>query len=336
MAQNDSKNDLTVRQANALTTAAYSLTRYEKRLVYMCLKRINQENPTSEHLKTMEYGQYPITISNKEFIEYFEVDGESKKNLSRDIHRAAQSLHEKSVVIYLPDEDSKDGEKAYDAIHWTTKQSYRPKRGHIVLHLNAELVSIINKTTSNYTQLLIGEAGNLSSVYTMRLYEAINQWKNLRHNLILDVDWMRSRWQLPSSYARTAVLKKRWLKPAIDELNKLHTFKSLSYEDVRKGTKTVAFKFSWELSKKAPSKLSLARSALKAINNNLQPKQSEMIALTEQIGQLLLNGEDISPVVLGSIKKFGEESKDAKGSSMKKPNNVIDVTDYEIVTSDED
>ncbi|WP_369334037.1 RepB family plasmid replication initiator protein, partial [Vibrio parahaemolyticus] len=77
--------------------------RYEKRLVYMCLKRINQENPTPEHLKTMEYGQYPITISNKEFIEYFEIDDESKKNLSRDIQRAAQSLHEKSVVIYLPD-----------------------------------------------------------------------------------------------------------------------------------------------------------------------------------------------------------------------------------------
>lgn len=82
--------------------------------------------------------------------------------------------------------------------------------------------------------------------------------------------------------------------------------------------------------------LSLARSAIKAINANLQPKQSEMVALTEQIGELLLNGEDISPAVLSAIKKFGEESKDAKGTSMKKSDDVIDVTDYEIVTDDED
>ena len=235
MSRNIRAKNLVIRQANALTTAAYSLTRNEKRLIYIGLDSIINQKKAEPN----KYGQIPVDIIHSEYLSMFNDDG---TNTNRDISKAAIGLQKKEVTFYVPSEDGDDGEKAYDALNWAVKRSVRPKRGITTVFFNSELVSIIADVNRNFTRFLIGEAGNLKTAYAMRLYESIQQWANSRGTITFNVAWMMERYGLPTSYTRMSDFRRRFLKPAVADIN-LHTSTELTYEEVKEGSTVVSIKF---------------------------------------------------------------------------------------------
>ncbi|CAG20636.1 replication initiation protein RepE [Photobacterium profundum] len=214
------KSDIIIRQANALTSAAYNLTRNEKRLVYIALDDI-----INKRIQCNEFGQYPVKINHIDYASIFEDDSE---NIGQDILKLTASLNKKEVIFYRPDEDI--GKNALDAISWTTKRSYRASLGATTVFFNAELVNIITKVDTNFTRFLMGEAGRLNSPYAMRLYESLQQWPD-QQSVTLEVDWMIERYELPESYRRMSDFRRRFLKPAVKEINE-HTSIMIDYEEV--------------------------------------------------------------------------------------------------------
>jgi len=212
--------DIVIHQANALTSAAYNLTRDEKRLVYIAL-----DNVINKRIQCNEFGQYPVEINHTEYASIFKDDS---NDISQDILKVTASLNKKEVIFYLPEEG--DGKKALDAISWTTKRSYRSKLGTTTVFFNAELVNIITKVDTNFTRFLMGEAGRLTSPYTMRLYESLRQWPD-QQSVTLEVGWMIQRYELPESYRRMSDFRRRFLKPAVREINE-HTNMTIDYEEV--------------------------------------------------------------------------------------------------------
>ena len=212
--------DIIIHQANALTSAAYNLTRDEKRLVYIALDSI-----INKCVQCNEFGQYPVKINHTEYTSIFEDDS---SNINQDILKVAASLNKKEVIFYVPEEGK--GKKALDAISWTTKRSYRSDLGATTVFFNAELVDIITKVDTNFTRFLMGEAGRLNSPYTMRLYESLRQWPD-QQSVTLSVGWMIQRYELPESYRRMSDFRRRFLKPAIKEINQ-HTDMTINYEEV--------------------------------------------------------------------------------------------------------
>ncbi len=219
------QNKVYLRQSNMLTTAAYNLSRNEKRLVYFALDQVL--NGKLEEVR----GRFDITISHKEYARQF---NEPYKNISRDISKASCSLNKKEVIFYIPSEDGDDGEKALDGLGWTIKRSVRPKQGVTVLGFNAELVDIM-KDLSKYTGFFFHNVAKINSAYTMRLYESLRQWVTIKqkgqtegkkntasspktNSVTFSVDWLITRYQLPDSYNRMSDFRRRFLIPAVKEI----------------------------------------------------------------------------------------------------------------------
>ena len=226
-------HDKFIRQANALTSAAYSLTRNERRLVYIAVDQISRNKLTLNEL-----GQYPVVINNVEFADFFNAP---VTNISRDINSAASSLNKKEVVFFLPDLDT-DEEKALDAISWTTKRSVRPKQGQTTIYFNAELINIIGKVDKNFSRLLKGDIAKLEKPSAMRLYDTLKQWENLG-KYTCDIDWMFERYEINPNYReRMSDFRRRFLKPALEEIND-KTSLNVTHEELKLNNRVEKIKF---------------------------------------------------------------------------------------------
>lgn len=244
-----------LRQSNALTTAAYVLSRNEKRLVYLALAQLANGEIKEER------GRYDVTIHHSAYAQYFD---ESYKNVSRDISKASAALQKREVIFYKPKEDGDDGEKALDALSWTTKRSVKPRRGLTILSFNAELVDLI-KEDKQYTGYFFMYVAKLDNYFAMRLYESIRLWLTIKRkyshvdgkkqtqSVNFSIDWLIERYGIPKSYRRMSDFRRKFLNPAINEINE-KTDIELSYvenstNEVRKN-KTTSITITWALKNK--------------------------------------------------------------------------------------
>lgn len=233
-----------LRQSNALTTAAYRLSRNEKRLVYLALEQI--ADGSIEEVR----GRYDVVITHSDYSRIFEDNG---KNVSRDISKASAALNKREIIFYIPDEDS-DTERALDGLSWTTKRSFRPKRGTTVLSFNAELVDLI-KADARYTGYFLHVVAKLNNEFAMRLYENIRLWvtlkrKNKKENnsVTFAIDWLINRYELPASYQRMSDFRRRFLIPAVTEIREKTDIELYYTENPKKGGRKNAISsitFTW-------------------------------------------------------------------------------------------
>lgn len=295
-----------IRQANVLTTAAYSLTKTEKRIVYLALDYI-----TKQKIKANEFGQYPVDIVHSVFSSTFNC---SASNASRDIANAAKSLNAKEVIFYLPKEDTED-EKALDGISWTTKRAHRPKKGLTTIHFNSELIAIITAVKDNFTRLLLEDIIKLDSGASMRLYDSLMQWQS-RGEVTFNLSWMIKRYELSPKYLeRVSDFRRRFLLPALNEINEKTSISVQHFEIKGRERKNKVHSIKFVITSKNSSlksevqvepktKLEEAvKTYLALTEKSYLPSESEMINLKEHLTQLLLDGFEFSTELVSSINK---------------------------------
>ena len=201
-----------LRQSNALTTAAYTLSRNEKRLVYLLSLK---KSLTEVSKKKGDDSTYPfIMLSIRRFSE------KPPRILAVISLRHQLPLNKREIVFYLPEEDGEDGEQAIDGLSWTVKRSVRPKRGITLLSFNAELVDLL-RADGNYTGYFLSNVAKLNNSYSMRLYESLRQWISIKrqqlnsineygqHSVTFAIEWLINRYELPDSYKRMSDFRRR-------------------------------------------------------------------------------------------------------------------------------
>ncbi|MDA0152425.1 RepB family plasmid replication initiator protein [Vibrio sp. Makdt] len=246
-----------LRQSNALTTAAYSLGRNEKRILYIALKHF-LDNPID--YKSSDFGHVSVDIHTHHYASLF-----NSENASKEIAAAATAMKGKEVVFYIA-EESLNEDRAYDSFTWMVKRSHRPKRGVTTFYFNAELISIITAVKSDFTKFLIGDAGELSSGHSMRLYESLKQWSNRRNSVSFSVKWMIERYCLPKSYERMSDFRRRFLKPSVEDIAK-NTDIKLSYtEEKRNGEMYINFHWDSIIRDKSTQTIEESLSLIEQVN----------------------------------------------------------------------
>lgn len=291
-----------LRQSNALTTAAYSLGRNEKRVLYIALKHF-LDNPVD--YKKTDFGHVSVDIETNHYASLF-----NSENASKEIAAAANAMKGKEVVFYLPDEDANE-DRAYDSFTWMVKRSHRPKRGVTTFYFNAELISIITEVKSDFTRFLIGDAGELSSGHSMRLYESIKQWSNRRNSVSFSVSWMIERYCLPKSYERMSDFRRRFLKPSVEDIANKTDIKLRYTEEKRNREMYINFEWDSIIRDKSTQAIEEALTPLeqaKVIHSKLVANESvtkkELHVLKENLTEFSLSGGQLCEAAIDALRSL--------------------------------
>lgn len=203
-------NHLTVYKSNAVIEAGYKLSLNELRILLACIAQIDSRK---ELLVSDKF-----ELSAKDFAVLFEV---SEDRAYHALSETAQVLLKRYVTIENPFPDKPHIDKLQT--HWISAIYYMKTEGKIALSFSYELIPYLSDLKGKFTKYELKYIGKMTSIYAIRLYELIMQWKN-KGSREVEIAWLKRQFELDSSYDRMFDLKKRVIDPAVKDINEYSNF----------------------------------------------------------------------------------------------------------------
>ena len=219
-------------KSNALVEASYRLTLGEQQILLLAIAKISDYNEVTESTA--------FTVSTQELVETFKV---LPANAYRLLQDAAEQLFVRVVVIDKP--DPKDPHLLKTKTRWVQSIGYRPGLSQITLRFAHDMLPYLSGLSREFTRYRLAYTAGMTSVYAVRIYEMLVQWKS-KGELDVELDWLREKFDLPPSYSGISELKKRVVKPAIDQINE-HSDLWVKWDQRKRGRQVVAFIFTFGL-----------------------------------------------------------------------------------------
>ena len=229
-------------KTHRLNTALQKLSLSEIRLMQLA---IIDARETGTGIDTVT----PLPIHASRYAEAF---GVTRQTAYEVLIEAETSLF-KRYFTFL---DERDGKPVKS--HWVSQAKYLDDEAIIEIMLTPAVVKEITRidaieAKTLFTRFALEQVAPMKSVYSVRLYELLNQWRQAKK---VSFDLAIFRGQLgveETEYKAMSDFKKRVLDLAVNEINGKSDLK-VSYEQVKKGVAIVGFKFK-VLTKSQPKKV---------------------------------------------------------------------------------
>lgn len=224
-------SDLVVK-TNWLNQALQTLTLMEIRIIQLAIIDARESGAGLSADK-------PLKISAKRYAEAF---GVQAKNAYAKIKQSEETLFKRQFTYT----DPQNGRTVKS--RWLQDVTYLDDQGSIELCFTRTVVkgiSRIDGAIDFFTKYLLSNTIHFKSVYSVRLYELLNQWKNGDPKKMPMFEVFKLRAQLGvdvKEYQVMADFKKRVLDKALKEINDYSDL-HIEYRQVKKGRNIIGFYF---------------------------------------------------------------------------------------------
>lgn len=224
-----------------LMTKSNSLNECLQNLPYNELKTlllgfvIYKENGENSHF---------VRIDAYRFAQVYEVDL-STAHLA--LKQCVEKLITRQFTFY---KDNKNKVKTY----WISGIEYVYGENAVIIALSPHVVTEINKRDSNFTSYYLEQISPFKSVYSIRVFELMKQWKSAGKTPVIDISIFRLQLGiLPTEYQRINNFKARVLDVAINEINEKSEL-NIDYIQIKKGRVVSGFQFTIKAKNKRKEK----------------------------------------------------------------------------------
>jgi plasmid replication initiation protein len=280
-----SNQNLMVYKSNKVIEAGYKLNLNEQRLILLCIAKVNPSKPL------LASEQFEITA--KEFAEKFNIN---EDKAYQTLKETAEQLFERYVVIDNPDPNTPTLKQT--KTRWISSINYLPDMGKVSVYFAQQMLPYLSQLKGNFTFYILENISKMNSVYAIRLYELLMQWKTTGRREI-EIDWLKKQFEITAQYSNMNDFKKRVLTPAIKDINE-HSNYQLSWEQRKTGRKVTHLTFIFSEKKPAtPDKP----------KRTTTPKEKNILGVAKsEIEKLARAGESYEDAAI-RIKKMKEANK---------------------------
>ncbi len=210
------RKDIKILHSNVLNHAKEDLSRDQKRILYLCLKEVNESKWPSDGL---------FKISSKH---YATVYGMMPDEATKDLKKAIAEFRGKTVTVF----DDIDGIKMKGEIDWTSSrwESVSKERGVYSVKIDPDLKQHLVPLlyARPITISFFEELAALKYKYSQRLYACLSQFRGTGE-FRTTAEKLHELWLLPPSYKKWSLMKMRAIDPAVEDLQRFEDFKTLTY-----------------------------------------------------------------------------------------------------------
>lgn len=231
--------DLVVK-SNKLVQALQTLTLSETRLLQLAIVDARE---TGQGLSTDE----PLELNATRYAQAFNVSPDAAYLALID---AEDSLFKRQFTII-----NEDGTPTKS--RWIQDANYKKGEGRILVTLTRVVIEHVTKIDGfeqYFTSYHLKKTSDFKSVYAVRLYELLMQWKSVGKTPIFELNKFRNQLGIGvNEYTRMEAFKRRVLDIAIDQINEFSDI-TVKYEQHKKGRSISGFSFTFKQKKNTSAK----------------------------------------------------------------------------------
>jgi plasmid replication initiation protein len=242
-------------KSNDLIRASYRLSLMEQRLVLLAITQIHR-------IKKVDH----ITLHRIEIGDVAEFIGQPSDNLYAEIKAAANMLENRKFSTILSDGKLFRG-------RWVDGARYLDNEGAVELSFSQAVMPYLTELKTKFTSYLAKDVARLTSVYAVRIFELMMQWK-AAGVFEIEVAELRRILELQDSYPYMAKFRRDVVEVATKQISK-HTPYKLSYQAHKTGRNITSFSFKFGL-KAAANKPKAKPKPGKAATNGPSRRAQEM------------------------------------------------------------
>ena len=261
------KNNELVSKSNTLIEASYTLNLVAQRLIVLAIIKARNQGELSK-----VGGIHRITA-----IEYRAYFGCALPMAYESLQSACKSLYE-SEFVWLGKDEQGDPQK--NTSRFVQRATYNEGKGFVEVMFGNDIIPLITRLSKEYTEYELIQIRNLNSVYALRVFEMLMQWKILGKTPLVTVEDLRSRLGIAGhQYKLMSNFKKRVLDLAINEINE-HADITASYKQHKQGKAITGFTFTFK-KKKESKQIANDNGYIKMTDKQISTFSSKLAALPE-------------------------------------------------------
>ena len=229
------KNNLVVKD-NALVSASYYLSLAEQRLILLGIVEA-RNNQSKDNEFIIHVNSYISAFGVDDSTAYLTIK-EACKRL-----RGRYFTYQKLVNDNLEQTES----------NWVQSVSYAINSSYVKIKFTDDVMPLITNLERHFTSYQLEQVKDLTSIYSIRLYELLISWKKTKKVELSLADLRLKLGIEPNEYKAMNNFKAKVLDLAVSQINE-HTDITVKYEQVKTGRTIVGFKFSFKEKPKPKAK----------------------------------------------------------------------------------